>query len=63
MRKTIAAITLAAAMTIAAASAATANPTAPINGGSANGAGQSGQCTGANADRPDACHNGNGAGN
>lgn len=63
MRKTIAALTLAAAITLTAASAAGANPTAPTNGGSANGTGQSGQCTGANADRPAACHNGNGAGN
>jgi hypothetical protein len=45
------------------ASAALANPSPPTNGGSANGGGASGQCTGANADRPAACHNGNGAGN
>ena len=30
-----------------------ANPSPPTNGG--NGAGQSGQCTGANADRPASC--------
>lgn len=45
------------------ASAALADPTAPTNGGSANGAGQSGNCTGANADRPAACHNDHGSGN
>lgn len=44
-------------------SAAFANPSPPTNGGSANGGGSSGQCTGANADRPAACHNGNGSGN
>jgi opacity protein-like surface antigen len=63
MRKILAAIALAAALVLGAAGAATANPSAPTNGGSANGAGQSGQCTGAEADRPAACHNGNGAGN
>jgi Spy/CpxP family protein refolding chaperone len=45
------------------ASPASANPNPPTNGGSANGGGQSGQCTGANADRPASCHNGNGDGN
>ena len=40
-----------------------ANPKAPTNGGSANGGGSSGQCTGAQVDRPASCHNGNGAGN
>ena len=35
------------------ASPAFANPSPPTNGG--NGAGQSGQCTGANADRPASC--------
>lgn len=32
---------------------ASANPSAPTNGG--NGAGSSGQCTGAAADRPASC--------
>jgi hypothetical protein len=42
------------ALTVAlAASAAHANPPPPTNGG--NGAGQSGQCTGAAADRPASC--------
>ena len=55
---------LIAAAALAASSAGVfADASAPTNGGSANGAGQSGSCTGANADRPAACHNGNGAGN
>lgn len=45
------------------ASAAAADPSPPTNGGSNNGGGQSGQCTGPEADRPAACHNGNGSGN
>ena len=45
------------------ASPASANPSPPTNGGSANGNGASGQCTGAEADRPPSCHNGNGSGN
>jgi hypothetical protein len=36
-----------------AASVAAANPSPPTNGG--NGAGQSGQCTGNPADRPEPC--------
>jgi hypothetical protein len=63
MRKTIVSLIAATALLVAAAGAAGANPDAPTNGGSANGGGQSGQCTGANADRPDACHNGRGDGN
>ncbi len=35
------------------ATTASANPSPPTNGG--NGAGQSGQCTGAAADRPHSC--------
>jgi hypothetical protein len=63
MRKTLVSIVAATALTIAAAGAAGADPSAPTNGGSANGGGQSGSCTGANADRPAACHNGHGDGN
>jgi hypothetical protein len=63
MRKTIVSFIAASALLVAAAGAAGANPDAPTNGGSANGGGASGQCTGANADRPAACHNGKGAGN
>ena len=38
-----------------------ANPSPPTNGG--NGAGQSGQCTGPNADRPSSCKSQGGPGN
>jgi hypothetical protein len=38
-----------------------ANPSPPTNGG--NGAGKSGQCTGANADRPSSCQSQGGPGN
>jgi len=40
--------------------AALADPSAPTNGGSANGNGASGQCTGAEAERPPSCHNSTG---
>jgi hypothetical protein len=63
MRRTIATLTLTAAFVLGSAGTALANPEAPTNGGSANGGGSSGQCTGANADRPAACHNGHGSGN
>jgi hypothetical protein len=63
MRRTLATLTLTAAFVLGSASTALANPEAPTNGGSANGGGSSGQCTGANADRPAACHNGQGSGN
>lgn len=45
------------------AGVALANPEPPTNGGSNNGGGQSGQCTGPEAERPASCHNGNGSGN
>jgi hypothetical protein len=41
--------------------AALANPSPPTNGG--NGAGQSGQCTGPQADRPASCQSQGGPGN
>ena len=41
--------------------ASMANPSPPTNGG--NGAGKSGQCTGANADRPSSCKSQGGPGN
>lgn len=63
MRRSLATLTLAAALTLSAAATAYAEPSPPTNGGSANGGGSSGQCTGANVDRPAACHNGNGSGN
>ena len=40
---------------------AAANPSPPTNGG--NGAGQSGQCTGAQDDRPASCKSQGGPGN
>jgi hypothetical protein len=60
VRRTIVAAVMAAAL-ILPSTAASADPSAPTNGGSANGAGASGQCTGANADRPNSCHNSTGA--
>lgn len=63
MKGRIAAIFASAILALSIAGVASANPHAPTNGGSANGGGSSGQCTGANADRPAACHNGNGSGN
>jgi hypothetical protein len=56
----IIALTFALVFTV---STALANPEPPTNGGSANGGGSSGQCTGANDDRPASCHNGQGDGN
>ena len=63
MRRILATIVLSAGLVLGGGLSAAANPDAPTNGGSANGGGSSGQCTGANADRPAACHNGHGAGN
>ena len=63
MRRTIATLTLTAGLVLGGALTAAANPEAPTNGGSANGGGSSGQCTGAEADRPAACHNDRGSGN
>jgi hypothetical protein len=57
MRRTIATLALTAGLLLGSAIAAGANPEAPTNGGSANGGGSSGQCTGTNADRPPSCHN------
>jgi hypothetical protein len=51
-RKTLAA-TLATLFALSGATAALGNPAPPTNGG--NGAGHSGQCTGAAADRPASC--------
>lgn len=62
MRKT-AILFCSVVFSLASVGVASADPSAPTNGGSANGAGQSGNCTGANADRPAACHNGHGSGN
>jgi hypothetical protein len=54
----IAAVT--AALILGGSTLAVSNPTPPTNGGSANGNGSSGQCTGAEADRPPSCHNSTG---
>ena len=57
MRKKVLAVTLAGAFGLSTATAY-AVPSPPTNGG--NGAGQSGQCTGAAGDRPgNACQSGN----
>jgi hypothetical protein len=54
MKRRLLALTLAVALGAGAtATAALASPQPPTNGG--NGAGQSGQCTGPNADRPASC--------
>ena len=59
MRKTIAGIAMAAMLAFG--SIAAASPPPPTNGG--NGAGQSGQCTGPQADRPSSCKSQGGPGN
>lgn len=53
MKRTIVAAFVAAGFTVGFAGAAFAEPQPPTNGG--NGAGQSGQCTGPAADRPNSC--------
>jgi hypothetical protein len=59
-RKSLAGV-LAGTIALAAVAPAYANPSPPTNGG--NGAGQSGQCTGPNADRPHSCKSQGGPGN
>jgi len=51
---------VASAFLIAGASATMASPSPPTNGG--NGGGQSGQCTGPQADRPASCQSQGGPG-
>ena len=63
IRKLLLVLATAGAALAFAAGPAAANPEPPTNGGSHNGGGQSGQCTGPEADRPAACHNGRGSGN
>jgi hypothetical protein len=63
MRRTLHVAALVFAFTFGGIALSDANPEPPTNGGSANGGGSSGQCTGANEDRPASCHNGNGSGN
>jgi hypothetical protein len=53
MKRRLACFMLAGSFALAAAAPAFADPTPPTNGG--NGGGQSGQCTGAAADRPAVC--------
>lgn len=53
MKRLLLAVGLVAGLTLGTASAAFGNPSPPTNGG--NGAGHSGQCTGAAADRPASC--------
>jgi hypothetical protein len=60
-RTSMAALLSVAALAVAAVPVASANPSPPTNGG--NGAGKSGQCTGANADRPSSCKSQGGPGN
>lgn len=56
----MAALLSTAALAVAMAPVASANPSPPTNGG--NGAGQSGQCTGKNAERPASCKSQGGPG-
>jgi hypothetical protein len=58
--ETAAALLAASAICAGLAPAAWANPSPPTNGG--NGAGQSGQCTGPQADRPASCNSQGGPG-
>jgi hypothetical protein len=61
MRRSFAVLSASGVLAAALVPAAIANPSPPTNGG--NGAGQSGQCTGANADRPSSCKSQGGPGN
>jgi hypothetical protein len=60
-RKTAATLLAAGAFCVGLAPAAWAEPSPPTNGG--NGAGQSGQCTGPQDDRPSSCKSQGGPGN
>jgi hypothetical protein len=62
MKRLIVSLLLAGALTLPAV-AVFADASPPTNGGSANGGGSSGQCTGDMASRPPSCHNGLGSGN
>lgn len=53
MRKIVASVFAALALTLIGSNYASAEPQPPTNGG--NGAGQSGQCTGPQVDRPASC--------
>jgi hypothetical protein len=60
-RKTAAAFLAAGAICVGLTPTALASPSPPTNGG--NGAGQSGQCTGPQDDRPASCQSQGGPGN
>jgi Spy/CpxP family protein refolding chaperone len=60
-RKLVASLLSASALCVGLAPLAAASPPPPTNGG--NGAGQSGQCTGPQADRPSSCQSQGGPGN
>jgi hypothetical protein len=53
LRKVVATLFAAGALSLIAAPVVSANPSPPTNGG--NGAGQSGQCTGKASERPASC--------
>ena len=61
MRRKFVTVVLAGMFAFTCAAPAFADPSPPTNGG--NGAGQSGQCTGPQADRPASCQSQGGPGN
>jgi hypothetical protein len=61
IRKTTATLLAAGVFCVGLVPAASASPSPPTNGG--NGAGQSGQCTGPQDDRPASCQSQGGPGN
>lgn len=61
MRRTVATIALTIGLLAGATGTALADAPPPTNGG--NGAGQSGQCTGPQDERPASCHSQGGPGN
>ena len=61
MKRKVAALLASGTLVIATTAPAFASPSPPTNGG--NGAGQSGQCTGPNDDRPSSCKSQGGPGN
>jgi hypothetical protein len=63
MQKLFISMLIAGSLAVSTAVPVLADAKAPTNGGSANGAGSSGNCTGDMASRPAACHNGHGSGN
>jgi hypothetical protein len=60
-RESVSILLATGALCVGLAPAAWASPSPPTNGG--NGAGQSGQCTGPQADRPASCQSQGGPGN